>query len=385
MVTRHYLDHASSTQLRPEAAACLASWAHEGTYADPGRQHSEGHVVRDALEDARRSVAELLGARPREVVFTSGGTEAANTACLVVTGGTSGGGPMICSPAEHSAVRLAARRAGEVVEIGVDGKGRVALDELEHALAHPAGGRRPVLVHCQLANHEVGTVQPVASVVEASHRHGVPVHVDACSALGQLRVDVAELGADLVSVSAHKAGGPPGVGALVVRRPARVLPLLVGGDQERGRRAGVENVPGILAFGAVARTLAVAGEIERGASRARARTEAILAAALAVEGVVAYGDLERRAPHIVCLGIDGVESEAVLLGLDQEGIAVHSGSACATEAFEPSPVLEAMGADAHRSLRCSVGWSTTEADVEAFARSFPLVVGRLRDLASRHA
>lgn len=379
--SRHYLDHASSSPLRPEAADAIAGWARSGTYADPGRQHVEGHVVRDAVEHARKDVAALLGARPREVVFTSGGTEAANTACSRVRDGAAAPGPMVVSPAEHAAVRLAARRCGQVVEVGIDGVGRIDLERLEDALVERAGRPRPALVHCQWANHEVGTVQPVAAVVELSHRHGVAVHVDACAALGHVRVDAAELGADLVSVSAHKVGGPPGVGALVVRRPARVAPLLVGGDQERGRRAGMENVPGILAFGAVARALAYAGAIDEAASQARERTDALLAAALAVDGVVAYGDTDDRVPHIVCLGVAGVEAEAVLLGLDQAGVAVHSGSACSSEAFEPSPVLEAMGVDAHRSIRVSVGWSTTDDDVEAFARRFAEVVRRLRDLA----
>ncbi|MDA8292668.1 MAG: cysteine desulfurase family protein [Actinomycetota bacterium] len=382
MGTRHYLDHASSAPLRPVAAEAISSWAREGSYADPGRQHVEGRTVRDALEDARRAVASLVGARPREVVLTSGGTESANCACSLASGSARRRGPMICPASEHSSVRLAARRAGPVVEIGIDRLGRVDLEALERALAEPGDDGPPVLVHCQMANHEVGTVQPVASVVEASHRHGVPVHVDACAALGHVAVDVEEIGAELVSLSAHKIGGPPGVGALVVRRPVRLAPLLLGGDQERGRRAGMENVPGILAFGAVARELAIPGAVESEAARARARTEVLLHAACSLDGVVAYGDLSRRVPHVVCVGVAGVQAEAVVLGLDQEGIAVHSGSACSSEAFEPSPVLEAMGADAERSLRISVGWSTTDEDVAAFARSFPEVVGRLRALAS---
>ncbi|HVC24178.1 MAG TPA: cysteine desulfurase family protein [Acidimicrobiales bacterium] len=382
--TRHYLDHASTSPLRPEAAAAIESWCGSGVYADPGRQYGEGRIARDAIEDARAAVAGLLGVRPREVILTSGGTEAANTASsLARPAGASVGA--LCSPAEHSAVRLAARRAGRVVDLEVDGFARLDLDHLAAVLEASSDAGPPALVHCQWANHEVGTVQPVAEVVELAHRYGIPVHVDACVALGHVPIDLGEVPADLVSLSAHKIGGPPGVGALVVRRPARVTPLLVGGDQERGRRAGMENVPGVLAFGAIARTLAAPCAVEIAAARERELADALLQAALAVGGVAAYGDTEVRAPHIVCVGVEGVEAEAVVLGLDQAGIAVHSGSACSSEAFEPSPVLEAMGVDARRSLRISVGWSSTEADVAAFARRFPEVVERLRELAASSA
>ncbi|MDP1806614.1 MAG: aminotransferase class V-fold PLP-dependent enzyme, partial [Acidimicrobiales bacterium] len=175
-----------------------------------------------------------------------------------------------------------------------------------------------------------------------------------------------------MSVSAHKLGGPQGVGALLVRRGVRLRPLLVGGEQERGRRAGMENVAGIVGFG-VAATLAVH-------DRARAQTEALIAAATAVDGVVTYGDIAGRVPHIACFGVAGVEAEAVLIGLDQAGVAAHSGSACSSETFEPSPVLAAMGVEADHSLRVSVGWSTTDADVKAFCDVFPAVVSRLRAL-----
>jgi cysteine desulfurase len=178
-----------------------------------------------------------------------------------------------------------------------------------------------------------------------------------------------------MSVSAHKFGGPQGVGALLVRRGLRLRPLLVGGEQERLRRAGTENVAGIVGFGAAA-ALGVDDD------RPRQLTASALAAAVGVDGVVAYGDTENRLPHIICLGVAGVEAEAVLLGLDQAGIAVHSGSACSSESLEPSPVLEAMGVDAQRSLRLSVGWSTTQADIDAFSQALPAVVARLRSLAA---
>jgi cysteine desulfurase len=200
-------------------------------------------------------------------------------------------------------------------------------------------------------------------------------------AIGQMTVDLGELDADYVSFSAHKLGGPSGVGALVVGRDTRIPPLLVGGAEERARRAGMEAVLAIVGFGAVARALAAPGALEEAARRSRALTETIAEVALAVPGVVTYGDPVGRVPHLVCFGVPGVTAEGVVMGLDAAGLAVHSGSACASEAFKPSPALAAMGVDADRSLRCSVGWSTGDDDVTTFAAAFPAVVGKLRALA----
>jgi cysteine desulfurase len=253
----------------------------------------------------------------------------------------------------------------------VDRSGRIDVAAVSEALAGP---ERPLLVHCQWANHEVGTGQPVAEVVELCRDHGVLVHIDAAAAAGHVPIDFAGLGADLLSVSAHKFGGPPGAGALLIRRGLRLVPLLVGGEQERARRAGLENVPALVGFGAAAAEVDVAGE----AARARTFIERARTAALAVPDVVELGG--PGLPHLLCLSVEGVEAEAVLVGLDQAGVAAHSGSACSSESLEPSPVLQAMGVDADRSLRISVGWSTTDADVDRFVRTFPDVVARLRAL-----
>lgn len=308
------------------------------------------------------------------MVFTSGGTEAIATAALGVA---SRGGHQVVTAVEHSAVRRAAEAAGEVTVVGVDHLGRVDPDEVAAAV-------RPdtAVVHVQAGNHEVGTTQPVTEVVAACADHDVLVHVDAAQANGHVVVDLAALGADLVSLSAHKFGGPPGVGALLVRRGLRLRPLLVGGDQERARRAGLENAPALAGFAAACAALADGG-LEREAAEARRRTGRIVDAAADLDGIPVYGDPDERLPHVVCLGIEGVEPQAVLLGLDAAGVAVHSGSACSSEALEPSPVLEAMGVDAHRSLRVSVGWSTTDADVDALLTHLPTVVDRLRALGGR--
>ena len=217
------------------------------------------------------------------------------------------------------------------------------------------------LVHVQWANHEVGTIQPVAEVVAACRDRGVLVHVDAAMAAGHLPIDFVGLGIDLMSISGHKFGAPTGTGALVVRRGLRIPPLLVGGDQERARRAGLENVVGAIGFGAAASE--ALGSLDAESARSTSLTDRVLAWAGATEGITVFGDPDHRLPHLVCLGFDGVEPQPVLIGLDQAGIAVHSGSSCSTESLEPSPVLEAMGVDAHRSLRVSVGWNTTDADI----------------------
>ena len=369
MTVRHYLDHASTSPARPGVVEAMLPWL--SFAADPGRVHTDGRQSRGAVEDAREQVAALLGARPREVVFTSGATEAISAA---VWGATERGRHVVVPAVEHSAVRDASAAFGQVTEVGVDRLGRVDPGDVLRAVRPGETG----LVHVQWTNHEVGTLQPVAEVVDGCRARGVLVHVDAASAAGRLPVSFGGLDADLLSVSAHKLGGPQGVGALVVRRGLRLRPLLLGGEQERSRRAGMENVAGIVGFGAACATLSTTLDGE--SARARRQTEALLAAASAVEGVVTYGDPRDRAPHIACLGVAGVEAEAVLLGLDQAGISAHSGSACSSESLEPSPVLAAMGVEAERSLRVSVGWSTTDADVDAFRQAFPVVVERLRSL-----
>ena len=364
-VTRAYLDHASTSPARPEVVEAMLPWLRFA--ADPGRVHTEGHQARAAVEQAREQVAALLGARPREVVFTSGATEA----IAMAVHGAAGRGPhQVVTAVEHSAVRDAAARH-DVSVVAVDHLGRVD-PEAVAAAVHPG---ETAAVHVQFGNHEVGTRQPVDEVVEACRGHDVLVHIDGAAAAGHAPIAFGD--ADLLSVSAHKFGGPQGVGALLVRRGLRLRPLLVGGEQERGRRAGMENVAGIVGFGAAAAAARPGDE----AATARRLTLRALHAALAVPGVTAYGDTADRLPHIVCVGVGGVEAEAVLLGLDQAGVAVHSGSACSSESLEPSPVLEAMGVDAERSLRISVGWSSTDADIEAFAAAFPAVVAKLRALA----
>jgi cysteine desulfurase len=382
-VPRAYLDHASTSTPRPEAREALLGWAGLAP-GDPGRIHEEGRTVRAAVEEAREQVAGLLGVTGRQVVFTSGGTEAVNAAVWGATRARPGA-PVLCAAVEHSAVRDASTRAAPLEPWPVDHEGRVELDVLAGRLQ--SADRPPLaLVHCQWANHEVGTLQPVDEVVRLCRAAGVPVHVDAAAACGHVPCDLGALGADLVSVSAHKLGGVPGAGALIVRRGTRVEPLLLGGEQERGRRGGLEPIPALLAFGAAAAALGdperCSGALVVEAAAARRRIEAVVQAACAVSGVEVVGprSADHRLPHLVCFGVDGVEAEPIVIGLDRAGVAVHSGSACSSESIEPSPVLEAMGVDPNHSLRVSVGWDTSEEDCRAFAGAFPRVVGDLRSL-----
>jgi cysteine desulfurase len=366
---RHYLDHASTSPLRPEARAALTAWlAHPA--GDPSRLHAEGMAARVAVEDARTHVATLLGTRSRSVVFTSGATEAIVTAAW---GAAERGTHAVVPAIEHSAVRKAAALFGDVTTVPCDGHGVVDPDDVMAAVQPGTA-----LVHLQWGNHEVGTLQPVAEVVARCRQCGVLVHIDAAQGAGHGPIAFDALGADLMSVSAHKMGSLPGVGALLVRRGLRLRPLLVGGDEERARRAGLENVPAIAAWGAVAEALGKS--VEEEAAHQHALMERVAALAAALDGVVRYGHPTDRLPHIVCLGIEGVEPQAVLLGLDQAGIAAHSGSACAAEDLQPSPVLQAMGVEAQRSLRISAGWNTTAADVDALADVLPRVLQRLRAL-----
>jgi cysteine desulfurase len=377
-VARAYLDHASSSPLRPAALEAMLPYLREHP-ADPGRVHSEGKTTRVAIEMAREQVGALLGARPREVVFTSSGTEAINTGVFgAITKGAESAGDrvhVVTTAVEHSAVLDACRRSPvELTIVGVDRVGRFDPAEVVEAITPET-----VLVAVQYANHEVGTLQTgITAVVEGAHECGVTVLVDACAAVGHVPVDFAQLGVDLCAVTGHKLGGPKGAGALLVRRGLRFPPFIVGGAQERARRGGIEDVPAIVGFGAAAAELLDGDRVASEGARARELTERLVAGALGVEGIQQFGDPAERVPHLVCLGIDGVEAEPVLLGLDQRGVAVHSGSSCSSEALEPSPVLEAMGVDADRSLRPSVGWSSTDDDVDAFLDAFPEVVGKFR-------
>ncbi len=373
MTGRVYLDHASSSPLRPSALEAMLPYLRDH-HADPGRVHSDGRVTRVAIENARERVAALAGAHSREVVFTSGGTEAVNTAVFGALRRSPEAASIVTTAVEHSSVLDACHReAVETIEVGVDGNGRFAASDVLDAI-----GPGTSLVSVQLANHEVGTLQPVADVCAGARARGVIVHVDACAAIGYHPVDFHALGADLMSVTAHSWGGPKGTGALLVRRGLRLPPFVVGGAQERARRGGIENIPAIVGFGAAAEE--VTGTLDRECATYREHHAALRKGLATIADVTFHGDPAEQLPNLVCFGVGGVEAEPILLGLDQRGIAIHSGSACSSESLEPSPVLAAMGADADHALRVSIGWSNTRSDVDRLLAELPGIIGRLRGL-----
>ena len=371
-MSRVYLDHASTAPIRPEARDVMVEWLERPVIGDPSRLHADAMASRVAVETAREQVASLVGARPREVVFCSGATEAIAMACHGAASARAGAS--VLSAVEHSAVRECAAR-GRSVEVAVDSTGRVSAAEIAGVVTPETS-----VVHLQWGNHEVATLQPVAAVMAWCRELGVLGHVDAAQAVGHVPVDFAACGADLMSVSSHKFGGPLGIGALLVRRGLRLDPLLVGGDQERARRAGIENVPAIVGFGAAA--AAVEAQLAAEHASGLRLTRRVMDWAATRDDITVLGDRDDagRLPHIVCLGLEGVEPQPVLLGLDAAGISVHSGSSCSSEALEPSPVLAAMGVDAQRSLRISVGWSTTDGDVDALLVALPRVLDGLHAL-----
>jgi cysteine desulfurase len=271
----------------------------------------------------------------------------------------------------------AANRAGRVTMAAVDVLGRY-----DPATVLAGIAQETALVSVQLANHEVGTIQPAGEVVIGARERGVLTHVDACAAAGYIPIDFGVLGADLCSVTAHKFGGPKGIGALLVRRGLRIPPFHLGGAQERNRRAGLENVAAAVGFAAAVEELK-GGRMSAEAGAAKALTDRLLTEGpKLIDGLAVFGDPVDRLPHLVCFGVEGVEAEPVLLGLDQRGVAVHSGSSCSSETFEPSPVLSAMGVDADHSLRISVGWSSTADDVDRVLAVLPDVISGLRRLGT---
>jgi len=376
-----YLDHASTTPPLPGALEAMATTAAQ-IWADPSRLYTDARRARIALDAARDDVARVIGARADEIVFTSGGTESCNLG--VVAGARAAVAArkparVVVSAVEHTAVLEAARsleREGiEVVMLPVDRDGMVDLDRLRDSCAAGAG-----LVSLQTANQEVGTIQPVASAAAIAREAGALVHTDACMTVGHLATDVGALGVDMLSASAHKAYGPRGAGLLWVRRGVRVRPVLPGDDRERSRRAGLENLPALA--GMAAALQARTSEIDDEGPRLRALTDRLRAELpVLVSDLVVHGHPIERLPSMVAFSVLYIEGEALLLGLDQKGIAVHSGSSCTSSTSEPSHVLAAMGALTQGSIRMSLGRSSTADDVEIFLRELPPLVEHVRRLA----
>ncbi|MGB7076656.1 MAG: cysteine desulfurase family protein [Xanthobacteraceae bacterium] len=371
MAERSYFDWNATAPLRPEARTALAEAAQ--LPGNPSSVHAEGRAARHAVEAAREQVAALVGAQPGDVFFTSSGTEANMLALTPAIEVDAGNGPrtrLLISAIEHVSVRAGGRFPHEAIEelpVGADGR-------LELAALKTAVARCPrALVSVMLANNETGVIQPVAEAAAIVHAADGLLHVDAVQAAGRIECDIAALGADLMTLSAHKIGAPKGVGALIRRGEDIRLaePLIRGGGQERGVRAGTENVAGIAAFGAAAAAARDLREID--AERMlglRARLEAGLRDVLPT--AVIFGAQSERLPNTTLFAGPGMKAETAVIAFDLEGIAVSSGAACSSGKVQPSHVLAAMGVppELRGAVRLSLGWSTTEADIERFQNAW---------------
>ena len=379
---RIYFDHNATTPVDPDVADTIAR-VMVGEFGNASSVHHFGQRAKAILDEARSSVASLLAAEPSEVVFTSGGTESDNFALRGVAEALepTGRRHLIASSIEHEAVlvtlRALARRGWRTTLLSVDQSGIVNPQVLSDALTDDTA-----IVSVMHANNEIGTIQPVAELARIAHGRGALFHTDAVQSVGKIPVDVRALGLDLLSLSAHKFNGPKGVGALWIKRGARVTSIMTGGKHERSRRAGTENVPGIAGLGVAAQLASkkLATEAVRlGALRNRLE-EAILAN---VPGTAINGVREPRVPNTTNISFEAVEAESLLIALDLEGVAVSTGSACSSGTLEPSHVLRAMGLPSPRtqnSIRLSLGAGNTDAEVDFVVSKLPKIVEKLRSL-----
>jgi cysteine desulfurase len=369
-----YLDHNAGAPLRPEALRALSA-AHAQVFGNASSAHSFGAEARAALSRARRQVATLAGVAPETIVFTSGATESNNTVLRQVADG----GHVVVSATEHpsllEAVAALRARGGRVTQVPVARDGRVDAARFADALEPGTA-----LACVQAANHETGVLQPIAELARVAAARGVPFHTDAAQAFGKTPLALESLPIDYASLSAHKLGGPKGVGALYVRAGAALAPLLLGGTQERGRRAGTESVPAIAGFGAACE--AARSELAESSPRlTRLRDSLWAGISAAISDVVRHGGPEHVLPHVLDVSFPGASGEALVEALDLEGIAVSTGSACHSGSTEPSAVLLAMGvpeALARAALRFSLGPSNDPAQIDHVLARLPDVVARVR-------
>ncbi len=376
------MDHAATTPVRPEVVEAMLPYFSE-RFGNPSSLYALAREAKEAVEEARGRVAAAIGARPEEVFFTSGGTESDNWAVKGVAAALrKRGDHIITSAIEHHAVlhpcQALEKQGYRVTYLPVDEFGRVDPGAVEDAITD-----RTILVSVMAANNEIGTIQPIAEIGRIAHDHGILFHTDAVQAIGAYPVDVDAMGADLLALSAHKFGGPKGTGALYIRRGTRIATFMDGGAQERGRRAGTENVPGIVGLGR-AIELAV-GEMPRSSARIAAMRDRMIRGILnAIPDTRLNGHPTERLPNNVNVAFRYVEGESILLLLDSLGIAASTGSACTSASLEPSHVLLACGLppeQGHGSLRLTLGPGNTEDDTDYVLSVLPGVIERLRQIS----
>ena len=380
-----YLDHAATTPVLPEAqAAFLAAMAEVG---NPSSLHTAGRRARRRVEEGREQLAAALGARPSEVLFTGGGTEADNLALKGIFWARRAADPrrnrILVSTVEHHAVLDAAQwlvehEGADITWLEVDAHGMVSPDVLEDALR--AAADSVAVASVMWANNEVGTISPIAALATVAHQYGVPLHTDAVQAVATLPVDFARSGADALSLTAHKLGGPYGVGALLLRREMECTPLLHGGGQERDVRSGTLDAPGVVGF-ATAAAVAVARRDAESVRLGALRDRLVASIVAEVPDAIVNGHPSEHLPGVAHLSFPGCEGDSLLMLLDARGIECSTGSACSAGVARPSHVLIAMGADPARargSLRFSLGHTSTEADIDAVLGAIGAVVERAR-------
>ncbi len=385
-----YLDNAATTALRTEALDAMLPYL-RAEYANPSSPHSSGQRARRALDDARERTAAAIGARPAEIVFTGSGSEADNLALFGVVAAGAAAGHLIISAIEHHAVLHAAdglrARGHRVTTLPADREGFVSENALAEALERGAFNERAAagatLVSVMHANNEIGTIERVGRLAAVAHEHGALFHTDAVQTVGHIGVDVRALGVDALSLSAHKFEGPKGVGALYVRSGVHPAPLVHGGGQEGGRRAGTENVAGVVGL-SVALELA-ARDVERQAAATRALRDELIDGVLArIPESALNGSRGERLPNNASLRFDGIDGQTAVLGLDVAGFEVSTGSACTSGSLEPSHVLTAIGlaaTQARGTVRFSLGRGTTRADIASLLSHLPGIIQRLRSLS----
>lgn len=377
---RIYLDHSATTPVDRDVAELMITYYTE-KYGNPSSVHSFGREAKQALEQARRQVAELIGANPQEVTFTSGGTEADNLAILGTAEALRDKGKhIITSCIEHHAVLETCEYLGkhgfDITVIPVDEEGILSVEDVRKAL-------RPdtILISVMHANNEVGSIQPITEIGKLAREHGILFHVDAVQSLGKIPINTEAMNIDLMTVSSHKIYGPKGVGALYIRKGVRVVPLVHGGGQEKKRRSGTENTPGIIGFG---KACELAGQrmMDDAEHQKRLRDKLMNGILEHIKYVKVNGPIgEKRLPNNVNVSIQYVEGESLLLSLDMLGIAASSGSACTSGSLDPSHVLLAMGLIheiAHGSLRFTLGRQNTEEEIDYVLEQLPKIVERLR-------
>lgn len=376
-----YLDNNATTAVAPEVLAAMLPYLGE-LYGNPSSMHSFGGQVGEAVDTARERIAALLGAGPDEIIFTSCGSESDNTAIWSALQTQPEKRHLITTRVEHPAVlnlvQYWERQGYHVTLLGVDGKGRLDLDEYAAALSDDTA-----LVSIMFANNEVGDIYPIQTMAEMAKERGILFHTDAVQAVGKTPIDLRHLPVDMLSLSGHKIHAPKGIGVLYVRKGVRFRPFLRGGHQERGRRAGTENVPYIVGLGMAAQLSSDHMQEER-VNVARLRDKLENGLLERIPDSMVNGDVENRLPNTSNIAFKNVEGEAILLMLDRLGICASSGSACTSGSLEPSHVLRAMGVPfnyAHGSVRLSLSRYTTEEDVDYVIENFPGVIETLRAIS----